>query len=195
MTQRCKAFRSPGLRTKNTGPASVISYSICTVPSSSPVATIGERPFRRSLRNALAFAADIRRNPTVCDENGASGSATTWMVMLARVMAGSSGMTLNVRVMPLPPISIGVCLCRIGDIRGRSPEAGAALGCAGFARGSSTGKSGMNAPGGAPRIGARVIDGFLLSQPFQHGHRIQSDLPIVIAFAPTSPEQSLDPTM
>jgi hypothetical protein len=29
-----------------------------------------------------------------------------------------SGMTLNVRRMPLPPISIGVCLGRIGDVGG-----------------------------------------------------------------------------
>jgi hypothetical protein len=39
-------------------------------------------------------------------------------IMLARAMAGSSGMTLNVKVIPLPPISIGVCLRRIGNMGG-----------------------------------------------------------------------------
>ena len=43
----------------------------------------------------------------MCGEDCPTASATTWTVMLARAMAGSSGMTLNVRVMPLPPMSIG----------------------------------------------------------------------------------------
>jgi hypothetical protein len=118
MTQRCKTCRWPGVPINKTGPASVISYSICTVPSSSPVATIGERPFRRSVRNALAFAADIRRKPSVREEDCPTALATMWIVMLARAMAGSSGMTLNVRTMPLLPISIGFYLGRIGDIAG-----------------------------------------------------------------------------
>jgi hypothetical protein len=76
MTKRCKARRRLGLRTNKTGPASLISYSICAVPSSLPVATIGESPFRRPVTNALAFVADIRRKPSVCDENGPAVSAT-----------------------------------------------------------------------------------------------------------------------
>ena len=103
MTQRCNVCRSPGFWTNKTGADSVISHSISTVPSSSPVAIIGKRSFRRSVRNALAFGADIRRNPS------ANVSPTTWTLMLARLIAGSSGSTLNVRVTPPLPISTGVC--------------------------------------------------------------------------------------
>jgi hypothetical protein len=41
-----------------------------------------------------------------------------WMVMLAREMAGSSGMTLNVSTKPLPRTSIGVCGCLNGGSSG-----------------------------------------------------------------------------
>ena len=107
-------------------------------------------PFRRSVRNALAFAADIRRKPMACEEDGPTASATMWTVILARAMAGCSATTANARVMPPPLISIDVCLRRVKDSRGLSPEVGVAVGCAGFTLGSSIGKSGMGAPGGAP---------------------------------------------
>jgi hypothetical protein len=103
---------------QHTGPIPVLPYSICTVPSSSPVATIGERPFRRSVRNVVALAADIRRKPMACEEDGPTASATMWTVMLARAMAGCSGMTWNVRTMPPPLISIGVYLGRMEEFGG-----------------------------------------------------------------------------
>jgi hypothetical protein len=51
-------------------------------------------PLRRSARNAHAFAADMRRKPRVREEDGPTASAATRTVMLARLMVGSSGMTL-----------------------------------------------------------------------------------------------------
>ena len=94
-------------------------------------------------------------------------STITWMVTLAREMAGCSGMTLNVRVRPLPNISIGACGCRVGRTRPWSLGTGVAVvDIIGSALGSSAGKSGTDAPGGAPRIGARVIELFPLYRPF-----------------------------
>ena len=169
MMQRCEAGRWSEGQTDIIIPVSVTSYTIRTVPSSSPVATIGERPFPRSVRNILAFAADIRRQPSVFADDEPTASATMWTVMLARAMAGSSGMTLNVRTMPLPRIKIGVYGCRTGGLAGGSPAAGAEVDCVGFTLHSSTGKSGLGAPGGAPRIGAKAIKGFLLCQRSQRG--------------------------
>ena len=51
------------------------------------------------------------------------------------------------------PLSDGGCWRLIGD-------AGGTVGRAGFAFGFSMGKSGLGAPGGAPRIGVRAIQVF-----------------------------------
>jgi hypothetical protein len=76
----------------------------------------GDRPSRRLVRKFLAFAADIRRKPSVFDGDDPAASTTTCTIKLALAMAGCSGMILNVKVTPRPPISIGVCFRRAGGV-------------------------------------------------------------------------------
>jgi hypothetical protein len=66
----------------------------CAIDRGSVLVARGDK--RRLVRNAFAFAADIRKKPSVRDEDGPTASTTMWTVMLARETAGRSGMTLNV---------------------------------------------------------------------------------------------------
>ena len=71
-------------------------------------------------------------------------------------MAGCSGMTLKVSVAPMPT-SMGVPRCRLGTPGGDASGGDVDLGHAGLASAPLMGKSGLGAPGGAPRMGASVI--------------------------------------
>jgi hypothetical protein len=90
------------------------------------------------------------------------------MVMLARLMAGTSGMTRNMRVLsPSPRISI-VPGRRGGDSAGEGADGGRENGRGSTGRrvnrdagttsglGLPVGKSGIGAPTGAPGMGLRV---------------------------------------
>jgi hypothetical protein len=85
MTQRCKACLWPGLRTTKTGPASVISYLICT---STPVRRRGFGPNRPGVltpsaqRSALDRASDCHGRPSLRSHREQESIATCFQQYL-----------------------------------------------------------------------------------------------------------------